>query len=197
MTELWLNSTGDVYAELEAAGKVLHLADVFDPCGVEGWRIFAYLAESNPELTTIANPELVGGRFNNCPDGWGCRNVNDNIINALGMRDTMEIFDHGSGETLGTSIAVAYEDESPWFGYYWAPTANSPIMLMYEAFSALDSLIRTGMQDLQKELHKTIVFITHDLDEALKLADHLVIPKDGYIMQQGEPQHILLYPADS
>jgi len=81
-----------------------------------------------------------------------------------------------------------------------ALTSNSPIMLMDEAFSALDPLIRTDMQDLllelQQELHKTIVFITHDLDEALKLADHLVILKDGYVVQQGEPQHILLNPND-
>ena len=81
-----------------------------------------------------------------------------------------------------------------------ALTANTDIMLMDEAFSALDPLIRTDMQDLllelQKELHKTIVFITHDLDEALKLADHLVILKDGYVVQQGEPQHILLNPND-
>jgi len=80
-----------------------------------------------------------------------------------------------------------------------ALTSNSDIMLMDEAFSALDPLIRTDMQDLlielQAELQKTIVFITHDLDEALKLADHLVILKDGAIIQQGEPQHILLNPA--
>jgi len=81
-----------------------------------------------------------------------------------------------------------------------ALTSNSEIMLMDEAFSALDPLIRTDMQDLllelQKDLHKTIVFITHDLDEALKLADHLVILKDGAIIQQGEPQDILLNPCD-
>lgn len=81
-----------------------------------------------------------------------------------------------------------------------ALTSNSGIMLMDEAFSALDPLIRTDMQDLlielQDELHKTIVFITHDLDEALKLADHLVILKDGAVVQQGEPQNILLNPAD-
>ena len=81
-----------------------------------------------------------------------------------------------------------------------ALTANTDIMLMDEAFSALDPLIRTDMQnlllELQTELNKTIVFITHDLDEALKLADHLVILKDGGIVQQGEPQHILLNPAD-
>ena len=81
-----------------------------------------------------------------------------------------------------------------------ALTANTDIMLLDEAFSALDPLIRTDMQDLllelQQELHKTIIFITHDLDEALKLADHLVILKDGAVVQQGEPQGILLNPCD-
>ncbi|MEP1588597.1 MAG: ATP-binding cassette domain-containing protein [Tateyamaria sp.] len=81
-----------------------------------------------------------------------------------------------------------------------ALTANTDIMLMDEAFSALDPLIRTDMQnlllELQKELQKTIIFITHDLDEALKLADHLVILKDGAVVQQGDPQGILLAPAD-
>ncbi|SLN31864.1 Glycine betaine/L-proline transport ATP-binding protein ProV [Roseivivax jejudonensis] len=81
-----------------------------------------------------------------------------------------------------------------------ALTSNSDIMLMDEAFSALDPLIRTDMQDLllelQRELQKTVVFITHDLDEALKLADHLVILKDGEVVQQGEPQHILMHPND-
>ena len=81
-----------------------------------------------------------------------------------------------------------------------ALASNSDIMLMDEAFSALDPLIRTDMQDLllelQLELKKTVVFITHDLDEALKLADHLVILKDGIVVQQGEPQNILLNPTD-
>ena len=81
-----------------------------------------------------------------------------------------------------------------------ALTANSDIMLMDEAFSALDPLIRTDMQELllelQQELKKTVMFITHDLDEALRLADHLVILKDGAVVQRGEPQHIVLNPAD-
>lgn len=81
-----------------------------------------------------------------------------------------------------------------------ALASNSPVMLMDEAFSALDPLIRSDMQDLllelQEELHKTVIFITHDLDESLKLADHLVILKDGNIVQQGEPQEILMHPND-
>ncbi|MCI4664509.1 MAG: betaine/proline/choline family ABC transporter ATP-binding protein [Neomegalonema sp.] len=81
-----------------------------------------------------------------------------------------------------------------------ALASNAEVMLMDEAFSALDPLIRTDMQnlliELQRELKKTIVFITHDLDEALKLADHLVILKDGAVVQQGEPQRILLKPKD-
>ncbi len=74
------------------------------------------------------------------------------------------------------------------------------ILLMDEAFSALDPLIRREMQDellrLQKELHKTIVFITHDLDEALRLGDRVAILKDGLVVQIGTPEEILKHPAD-
>ncbi|MFW6348219.1 MAG: quaternary amine ABC transporter ATP-binding protein [Cyclonatronaceae bacterium] len=79
--------------------------------------------------------------------------------------------------------------------------ANDPrIMLMDEAFSALDPLIRADMQDelleLQARMKKTIVFITHDLDEALKLGDRIAIMKDGRIVQIGTPEQILTEPAD-
>ena len=74
------------------------------------------------------------------------------------------------------------------------------ILLMDEPFSALDPLIRSGMQDqlveLQQKLNKTIVFITHDLDEALKLGDKIAILKDGRLSQVGNPEDILLNPAD-
>jgi glycine betaine/proline transport system ATP-binding protein len=78
--------------------------------------------------------------------------------------------------------------------------ANDPeVLLMDEAFSALDPLIRTQMQDelldLQAKMHKTIVFITHDLDEALKLGDRIAIMKDGIIVQIGSPEEILTRPA--
>jgi glycine betaine/proline transport system ATP-binding protein len=81
-----------------------------------------------------------------------------------------------------------------------ALASNAEVMLMDEAFSALDPLIRTDMQDLllhlQKELRKTILFITHDLDEAVKIADHLVILKEGAIVQQGDPQEVIVDPCD-
>ena len=81
-----------------------------------------------------------------------------------------------------------------------ALTNDAPILLMDEAFSALDPLIRADMQtvllDLQKEIKKTIVFITHDLDEALRLGDRIAILRDGEVIQQGTSQEIVLKPAD-
>lgn len=77
---------------------------------------------------------------------------------------------------------------------------DSEILLMDEAFSALDPLIRSQMQDelieIQQKLKKTIVFITHDLDEALKLGDTIAIMKDGVIVQQDTSENILLNPAN-
>ena len=77
---------------------------------------------------------------------------------------------------------------------------DAPILLMDEAFSALDPMIRSDMQtvllDLQQELGKTIVFITHDLEEALRLGDRIAILRDGEVIQQGTGQQIVLKPAD-
>ncbi len=77
---------------------------------------------------------------------------------------------------------------------------DADIMLMDEAFSALDPLIRRDMQDelldLQEKVQKTIVFISHDLDEAIKLGDRIVLMKDGLIVQQGTAEEILTNPAD-
>src|SRR6056297_3709306 len=79
--------------------------------------------------------------------------------------------------------------------------ANDPeILLMDEAFSALDPLIRADMQDelleLQAEVNKTVVFITHDLDEALKIGDRIAIMNEGYVVQVGTPEEILTNPAN-
>lgn len=79
--------------------------------------------------------------------------------------------------------------------------ANDPdILLMDEAFSALDPLIRKDMQDelmeLQQSVHKTIIFITHDLDEALRIGDRIALMKDGSIVQVGTAEEILMNPAN-
>lgn len=80
-----------------------------------------------------------------------------------------------------------------------ALTLDPDILLMDEAFSALDPLIRRDMQDelieLQSRLKKTIIFISHDLDEALRLGDRIVLMKDGAIVQVGTPEEILSNPA--
>ncbi len=81
-----------------------------------------------------------------------------------------------------------------------ALTNDADILLMDEAFSALDPLIRVDMQsvllEIQAELKKTVVFITHDLDEALRLGDNIAILRDGEMIQQGSGQEIVLRPAD-
>ena len=80
-----------------------------------------------------------------------------------------------------------------------ALATNTDIMLMDEAFSALDPLIRSIQKhliDLHSELKKTIVFITHDLDESLRLGDHIGILNGGRLVQVGTPVDIIMNPAD-
>lgn len=81
-----------------------------------------------------------------------------------------------------------------------ALAVDPAVLLMDEPFSGLDPLIRREMQDelaaLQTEQHRTIVFITHDLDEALKIGDRIVIMRDGEIAQEGAPEDIVTAPAD-
>jgi len=125
--ELWINSA-PLYTKLEAEGKVKKAADVFSDGGTEDWFVPDYLVKEHPELATIdgilANPALVGGKFHNCPDGWGCRIANDNLIKAFDFAGHgMEVFNHGSGETLAAAMASAYEGKEPFFGYMYGPTA--------------------------------------------------------------------------
>ena len=112
-------------------------------------------------------------------------------------------------ESLSMVGLVGYEDQYPSqlsggmkqrVGLARALANDPDILLMDEAFSALDPLIRKEMQDqlmdLQATMHKTIIFITHDLDEALKIGDRIAIMKDGLIVQIGTPEEIMTNPAD-
>lgn len=79
-------------------------------------------------------------------------------------------------------------------------STDSDIILMDEPFSALDPVTRSALQDelyqMQKELNKTIIFVTHDMDEAIKIADKICILKDGHILQYDTPENILKNPAN-
>ncbi|MBU3158434.1 glycine betaine/L-proline ABC transporter ATP-binding protein [Clostridium frigoris] len=112
-------------------------------------------------------------------------------------------------ESLELVGLVGYEDQYPSqlsggmkqrVGLARALANNPDVLLMDEAFSALDPLIRKEMQDqlidLQASMKKTILFITHDLDEALKIGDKIAIMKDGIIVQIGTPEEIMTNPAD-
>ena len=81
-----------------------------------------------------------------------------------------------------------------------ALASDTDIILMDEAFSALDPLIRKDMQDelieIQEQYKKTIIFITHDLDEALRIGDRIALMKDGSVIQLGTPEEIMINPAN-
>jgi osmoprotectant transport system ATP-binding protein len=85
-------------------------------------------------------------------------------------------------------------------GVIRALAADPDIILMDEPFSALDPISREQLQDelirLQQELHKTIVFVTHDMDEAIKIADTIILMKDGEVVQVGSPEQVLRHPAN-
>lgn len=127
LTEIWTNGA-PAYEGLVESGKIIPVTEVLSDGGIEGFYVPNYLLEKHPELATIegiaANPDLVGNRFHNCPEGWTCLNVSTNLLKAGGLIEAgIENFVHGSGETLAASIAAAFENQEPWFGFYWAPTS--------------------------------------------------------------------------
>ncbi|MBI1495267.1 glycine betaine ABC transporter substrate-binding protein [Halocynthiibacter styelae] len=127
LTEIWTNGA-PAYQGLVDSGKIIPVNEVLSDGGVEGFFVPNYLVEEHPELATIegivANPELVGNRFHNSPEGWVSINANTNLLKASGLIDAgLDNFVHGSGETLAASIATAFEDKEPWFGFYWAPSS--------------------------------------------------------------------------
>lgn len=138
------------------------------------------------------------------------RTVLDNVSYGLEVQGVAITKRHTQAhEWINTVGLEGYADQYPSqlsggmqqrVGLARALATDADILLMDEAFSALDPLIRSQMQDqlveLQDQFHKTIVFITHDLDEALKIGDKIAILKDGVLVQVGTPADILMHPAD-
>ena len=124
---------------------------------------------------------------------WSAEKIRDRVAEVLGWV--------GLTGTESKSPAELSGGMKKRVGLARALCTDAEILLMDEAFSALDPLIRSEMQDqlieLQETLHKTIIFITHDLDEALRLGDRIAILKDGELIQEDTPVEILLNPADS
>jgi len=197
---------------LSGSGKstlIRHLNRLIDPTAgevlVDGVDVMGLSEEALREVRQT-KMSMVFQKFALLPH----RTVLQNAAMALKVRGVDQPTRHAEARKWLDRVGLnGYEDRYPAqlsggmqqrVGIARALTANTDIMLMDEAFSALDPLIRTDMQnlllELQDELQKTIIFITHDLDEALKLADHLVILKDGAVVQQGEPQGILMHPSD-
>ncbi len=114
-------------------------------------------------------------------------------------RDLLQLVDMGP-EYLDRYPHELSGGQQQRIGVLRALAAGPPLILMDEPFGALDPITRDTLQEefkkLQKTLNKTIVFVTHDMDEAIKLADRIVILKDGGIVQVGTPDDILRYPAN-
>ena len=138
------------------------------------------------------------------------RTVLQNVVYGQRVRGLTKVDARPIGMQWIETVGLAgYENKFPHqlsggmkqrVGLARALAADTDVILMDEAFSALDPLIRADMQDqllqLEKNLHKTIVFITHDLDEALRIGAQIAILKDGKLVQVGTPSQILNSPAN-
>lgn len=140
-----------------------------------------------PHRTVIKNVEY----------GLEVQNVDSNIRHERSMQALEQVGLKGWEDVYPAQLSGGMQQR---VGLARALALDADIMLMDEAFSALDPLIRRDMQDellaLQESVHKTIVFISHDLDEALKLGDRIVLMKDGVIVQEGTAEEILTNPAN-
>lgn len=138
------------------------------------------------------------------------KTILDNVSYGLAMQGVAsEAREARAGRWIERVGLSGYEESYPHqlsggmqqrVGLARALATDAEILLMDEAFSALDPLIRSDMQvlllELQQELKKTIVFVTHDLEEAIEIGDRIAILRDGEIVQNGDSQEIVLKPAD-
>lgn len=198
---------------LSGCGKstlIRHLNRLIDPTGgsvtIDGADLMS-LSIRELERYRRERMAMVFQRFGLLPHRTVAENVAYPLeIRGIGRQERRK----RALEWVATVGLDGYEDRYPAelsggmqqrVGLARALCADAEILLMDEAFSALDPLIRSQMQDLlmklQERLKKTIVFITHDLDEALRLGDRIAILRDGALVQVGAPADILLHPADA
>jgi glycine betaine/proline transport system ATP-binding protein len=140
-----------------------------------------------PHRTVVSNVEF----------GLEIKKVDPETRRKRAMEALEQVGLKGWEESLPSQLSGGMQQR---VGLARALALDADIMLMDEAFSALDPLIRRDMQDellqLQEQVQKTIVFISHDLDEALKLGDRIILMKDGVIIQVGTAEDILMSPAN-
>ena len=131
--ELWVSTLQSTWDQMLAKGTVYKANDIFASGGQEGWWIPDYLAEQNPQIKSVSdlkdnwkafedasNPGK--GRFYACPPGWGCEIITNNLVKALDLESTFELYPTGSGANLKASIARQVSRKKPFVGYYWGPT---------------------------------------------------------------------------
>ncbi len=197
---------------LSGSGKstlVRHINRLIEPTSGEIFINGVDVGQLAPEELRAMRADKIGMVFQNMallPH----RTVRDNIAFALELRN-VDAFTRAqvADEVIETVHLQGYSDRMPSelsggmqqrVGLARALAANPDILLMDEPFSALDPLIRRGLQDefleLSATMKKTTLFITHDLDEAIRMGTRIAIMKDGEIVQTGTPEVIVTQPAD-
>lgn len=197
---------------LSGSGKstlVRHINRLIEPTSGEILINGANVGELNPEELRALRANKIGMVFQNMallPH----RSVRDNVAFSLELRH-VDAFtrSHVANQVIELVGLQGYGDRMPSelsggmqqrVGLARALAADPDILLMDEPFSALDPLIRRGLQDeflaLSKSMKKTTLFITHDLDEAIRMGTRIAIMKDGEIVQTGTPEEIVTQPAD-
>ena len=197
---------------LSGSGKstlIRHLNRLIDPTDgeilIEGTNVMSLNTESLIDFRRH-KMSMVFQRFGLFPHktvlqnvGYGLemQGIDENKRNSVAMDKIQAVGLNGFENQFPAQLSGGMQQR---VGLARAVATDTDIMLMDEAFSALDPLIRSDMQkqllDLQAELKKTIVFITHDLDESLRLGDHIGILNAGKLVQVGTPVEIIMNPAD-
>ena len=197
---------------LSGSGKstlIRHLNRLIDPTDgeilIEGTNVMSLNTESLIDFRRH-KMSMVFQRFGLFPHktvlqnvGYGLemQGIDENKRNSVAMDKIQAVGLNGFENQFPAQLSGGMQQR---VGLARALATDTDIMLMDEAFSALDPLIRSDMQkqllDLQAELKKTIVFITHDLEESLRLGDHIGILNAGKLVQVGTPVEIIMNPAD-